>query len=120
MAVEKNIRLEPHKSRDLLVSKKSNKKRSKYQPPGRDYGGPPSRSSQPDTRGRDDPAPSAPTRDRHPPTPSIMRRVEWISKFISFSKFSNSLQHTSPFLFGPISCCHEPTCNFSWNSSKKT
>jgi hypothetical protein len=34
MAVEKNIRLEPHKSRDLLVSKKSNKKRPKYQPPG--------------------------------------------------------------------------------------
>ena len=34
MAIEKNIRLEPHKSRDLLVSKKSNKKRSKYQPPG--------------------------------------------------------------------------------------
>ena len=43
MAIEKNIRLEPHKSRDLLVSKKSNKKRPKYQPPGhRDA---PSRSS---------------------------------------------------------------------------
>ena len=34
MAIEKNIRLKPHKSRDLLVSKKSNKKRPKYQPPG--------------------------------------------------------------------------------------
>jgi len=48
MAVEKNIRLEPHKSRDLLVSKKSNKKRSKYQPPG---GGATSRGSGRDVGG---------------------------------------------------------------------
>ena len=38
MTIEKNIRLEPHESRDLLVRKKSNKKRPKYQPPSQGGG----------------------------------------------------------------------------------
>jgi hypothetical protein len=62
MAIEKNIRLEPHKSRDLLVSKKSNKKRPKYQPPG---GGATSRGSGRDVgggHGRGRHAPAAPSR----------------------------------------------------------
>ena len=76
-----NIRLQPHTASDLLAKKNPDGTRSKYQPPGRDYGGPPSRSSQPDTRGRDDPAPFQPpqrapvytaptiTRDDKPPAP---------------------------------------------------
>ena len=32
--IEKNIRLEPHHSRDLLVGRRSDNKRPKYQPPG--------------------------------------------------------------------------------------
>jgi len=77
MAIEKNIRLEPHKSRDLLVSKKSNKKRPKYQPPG---GGATSRGSGRDVggghgRGRHAPAAasSAPTTAQHHPGESTGR-----------------------------------------------
>ena len=69
MAVEKNIRLEPHKSRDLLVSKKSNKKRPKYQPPG---GGATSLGSGRDVGGGRD------TPDRgghHPPAQPIAHTV---------------------------------------------
>ena len=32
--IEKNIRLQPHRSRDLLVGRRSDNKRPKYQPPG--------------------------------------------------------------------------------------
>jgi hypothetical protein len=38
MAIEKNIRLEPHKSRDLLVGRRSDGKRPKYQPPSQGGG----------------------------------------------------------------------------------
>ena len=37
--IEKNIRLEPHHSRDLLVGRRSDNKRPKYQPPGHGTGG---------------------------------------------------------------------------------
>ena len=42
--IEKNIRLEPHHSRDLLVGRRSDGRRPGYQPPGRGgrSGGPPS------------------------------------------------------------------------------
>ena len=71
--IEKNIRLEPHHSRDLLVGRRSDNKRPKYQPPGRGGrgGGPPSQGGG---------APSGGSRggggggggggrDRHPPAP---------------------------------------------------
>jgi len=48
--IDKNIRLEPHHSRDLLVGRRSNGRRPKYQPPGHGTGG---------GRGRD-PGPSGP------------------------------------------------------------
>ncbi len=32
--IEKNIRLQPHHSRDLLVGRRSDGRRPKYQPPG--------------------------------------------------------------------------------------
>jgi len=48
--IDKNIRLEPHHSRDLLVGRRSDNKRPKYQPPGHGTGG---------GRGRD-PGPSGP------------------------------------------------------------
>jgi len=38
--IEKNIRLQPHHARDLLVGRRSDGRRPGYQPPGRDYGGP--------------------------------------------------------------------------------
>jgi len=72
MPIDRNIRLEKHRPRDLLVGRRSDGQRPGYQPPGRDYGGPPSRSSQPDTRGRD-PTPSGP--DRHPSEPKPAHTV---------------------------------------------
>ena len=41
--IEKNIRLQPHHSRDLLVGRRSDGKRPKYQPPG--YGSSSARDS---------------------------------------------------------------------------
>ena len=41
--IEKNIRLEPHQSKDLLVGRRSDNKRPKYQPPG--YGSSSARDS---------------------------------------------------------------------------
>ena len=62
--IEKNIRLQPHHSRDLLVGRRSDGKRPGYQPPGR--GG---RSGGPPSQGGGAPSRSAPSR----PTPSPHR-----------------------------------------------
>ena len=68
--IEKNIRLQPHHSRDLLVGRRSDGKRPGYQPPGRggSGGGPPSQGGG-GGGGRDAPSRSAPSR----PTPSPPR-----------------------------------------------
>ena len=42
-----NVRQRPHQPRELLVNKTSSGERPKYQPPGRDYGGPPGRDPSP-------------------------------------------------------------------------
>jgi len=47
--IEKNIRLQPHHARDLLVGRRSDGRRPGYQPPGRggSGGGPPSQGGAP-------------------------------------------------------------------------
>jgi hypothetical protein len=49
--IEKNIRLQPHHARDLLVGRRSDGKRPGYQPPG--YSGPSGQETRGDTRGAD-------------------------------------------------------------------
>ena len=49
--IEKNIRLQPHHARDLLVGRRSDGRRPGYQPPG--YSGPSGQETRGDTRGAD-------------------------------------------------------------------
>ena len=69
--IEKNIRLQPHHSRDLLVGRRSDGRRPKYQPPGHRDAPSPSRGGPPGGGGghHSPPSRSAPSR----PTPSPHR-----------------------------------------------
>jgi hypothetical protein len=69
--IEKNIRLQPHHARDLLVGRRSDGRRPGYQPPGHGGGGGrggPGGQGGGGGRGRD-PGGPGPGRDRHPPSP---------------------------------------------------
>ena len=69
--IEKNIRLQPHHSRDLLVGRRSDGRRPGYQPPGHRDAPAPSRGGPPGGGGghhapsRPSPAPSRPTPSPH-------------------------------------------------------
>ena len=78
--IEKNIRLQPHHSRDLLVGRRSDGRRPKYQPPGHRDAPSPSRGGPPGGGGghhsppsRPSPAPSRPAPAPSRPAPSPHR-----------------------------------------------
>ena len=70
--IEKNIRLQPHHSRDLLVGRRSDGRRPKYQPPGHRDAPSPSRGGPPGGGGghHSPPSRSAPAPSRPAPAPS--------------------------------------------------
>ena len=68
--IEKNIRLQPHHSRDLLVGRRSDGRRPKYQPPGHRDAPSPSRGGPPGGGGGHHSPPSRPAPSRPAPAPS--------------------------------------------------
>jgi len=75
--IDKNIRLEPHHARDLLVGRRSDGRRPKYQPPGHRDAPSPSRGGPPGGGGgHHAPAPSRPAPAPSRPAPSPHRDPE--------------------------------------------
>jgi len=68
--IEKNIRLQPHHSRDLLVGRRSDGRRPKYQPPGHRDAPSPSRGGPPGGGGGHHSPPSRPAPAPSKPAPS--------------------------------------------------
>ena len=68
--IEKNIRLQPHHSRDLLVGRRSDGRRPKYQPPGHRDAPSPSRGGPPGGGGGHHSPPSRPAPAPSKPAPA--------------------------------------------------